>query len=138
MSKPQSQWQLYIPERKLKRETKEFLRSVLVPQLYFMAKNKWAVKNKFEEVMNHICDLGDTDLIKYSQVMAKNATYMSHFTTDELTKLKNDKMEVKLSRDLLSFYDFSILTDESSDEAGRARLAAFVCYIDPSTNEHKE
>ena len=103
-----------------------------------MAKNKWAVKSKFEEVMNHICDLGDTDLIKYSQVMAKNATYMSHFTTDELTKLKNDKMEVKLSRDLLSSNDFSILTDESSDEAGRARLAAFVCYIDPSTNEHKE
>lgn len=103
-----------------------------------MAKNKWVVKNKFEEVMNHICDLGDTDLIKHSQVMAKNATYMSHFTIDELTKLIDDKMEIKLSHDLLSSYDFSILTDESSEKAWRARMAVFVCYNDPSTNEHKE
>ena len=28
-----------------------------------MARNKWVVKNMFEEVMNHICNLGDTDLI---------------------------------------------------------------------------
>ena len=98
-----------------------------------MARNKWAVKNKFEDVMNHIRDLNDTDLIKHSQMMAKNATYMSHFTIYELTKL-----EVRLSRNLLSFNDSSILTDESSDRAGRAQLAIFVCYIDPSTNKPKE
>ena len=55
--------------------------------VYFITRNKWAVKNKFEEVMNHICNLGDADLIKHSPMMAKNPTYMSHFTMDELTKL---------------------------------------------------
>ena len=37
--------------------------------------------------MNHIRDLGEADLIKHSQVMAKNANYMSHFTVDELTEV---------------------------------------------------
>ena len=103
-----------------------------------MAKNKWAVKNKLQDVMNHIRDLGDADLIEHSQVMAKNATYMSHFTVDELTKVISDKIEAKLLRDLLSSSDFSILTDESTDEAGRAQLAVFVRYIDSYTNEPKE
>ena len=70
--------------------------------------------------------------------MAKNATYMSHFTVNELTKLISDKIEVKLLRDLLSSTNFSILTDESSDKAGRAQLAVLVRYTDPSTNEPKE
>ena len=48
-----------------------------------MARNKWAARNKFEEVMNHILDLRKTDLIKHGQ----NATYMSHFTVNEFTNL---------------------------------------------------
>ena len=53
-------------------------------------------------------------------------------------KFQSDKVEVKLLRDLLSSANFSILTDESSDEAGRAQLAVFVCYTDFSTNEPRE
>ena len=45
---------------------------------------------------------------------------------------------VKLLCDLINFNDFSILTDESSDEAGRTQLAVFVHCTDPSTNESKE
>ena len=48
------------------KETRERNQRVLkkcFSTVYFMARNKWVVKNMFEEVMNHICNLGDTDLI---------------------------------------------------------------------------
>lgn len=60
--------------RKLKREIKEFLKSVLVQYISWLEINRQL--KKFEEVMNHIHCLGDTDIIKHSQVMAKNATYL--------------------------------------------------------------
>ena len=63
---------------------------------------------------------------------------MSKFTVNGLTKLISDKIMAKLLCDLINFNDFSILTDESSDEAGRTQLAVFVHCIDPSTNESKE
>ena len=50
--------------------------------IYFIAKKKWALKKNFEDAMNHICDLGNTDLQIHFQLMTKNATYMSHFTAN--------------------------------------------------------
>ena len=70
--------------------------------------------------------------------MAKNASYMSKFTVDEIVKLISDKIEANFLRDLLTANDFSILSDESSGEAGRAQLAVFVRFIDPSSNEATE
>ena len=43
-------------------------------------------KKNFEDAMNHIRDLGDTDLQLHFRLIVKNATYMSHFSVDE-TKL---------------------------------------------------
>ena len=70
--------------------------------------------------------------------MAKNVTYMSHFTVDEMVKVISNYIEAKLLRDLLTAGDFSLLTDESTDEAGRAQHSIFVCYVDSFTNEPKE
>ena len=103
-----------------------------------MGRNKWAVKNKFEPLINHICDLGDKDLKKHTAVMVKNAIYMSHFTVDEMVKVISDYIEAKFLRDLLTAGDFSLLTDKSTDEAGRAQLSIFVCYVNSFTNEPKE
>ena len=106
--------------------------------VYFMARKKWAVKQNFEDLMIHISELDDIDLQKHFQVMAKNASYMSKFTVDEISKLISNKIEAKFLRDLLTANDFLILTDESTDEAGRAQLAVFVRFIDPSSNEATE
>ena len=88
--------------------------------------------------MIHISDIGHTDLQIHFQVMAKNASYMSKFTVDEIVKLISDKIEANFLRDLLTANDFSVLSDESSDKAGRAQLAVFVRFIDPSSNEATE
>ena len=70
--------------------------------------------------------------------MAKNGTYMSHFTVDEMVKVISDQIEAKFLNDLLTAGDFLLLTDESTNEAGRAHLWSFVCYVDLFTNEPKE
>ena len=106
--------------------------------VYFTAGKKWAVKQNFEDLMIHISNIGLTDLQIHFQVMAKNASYMSKFTVDEIVKLISDKTEANFLRDLLTANDFSILSDESSDEAGRAQLAVFARFIDPSSNEATE
>ena len=92
-------------------------------------------EEKFEDVVNHIRDLGDTDLQIYFQLIANNGTYMSRFTVDERIKLISGKIEAKFLRNLLTSNDFSILTAESSDDARRAQLAIVVRYVDSSTYE---
>lgn len=73
------------------------------------------MKKNFEDVMNHIRDLGEPELPIHFQLIAKNATYMSHFTVDEMIKLISDKIVAKFLWNLLTSNDFLILTDESSD-----------------------
>ena len=70
--------------------------------------------------------------------MAKNTSYVSHFTVDEMVKVISDYTEAKFLNDLLAAGDFSLLTDESTNETGRAQLSIFVCYVDLFTNESKE
>ena len=70
--------------------------------------------------------------------MAKNTSYVSHFTVDEMVKVISDYREAKFLSDLLAAGDFSLLTDESTNETGRAQLSIFVCYVDLFTNEPKE
>ena len=103
-----------------------------------MGRNKWSVKNKFKPLMKHICDFGDEDLKKHTVVMAKNATYMSHFTVDEMVKVISDYIEAKFLYGLLTASDFWLLTDKSTNEAGRSQLSIFVCYVNLFTNKPKE
>ena len=120
------------------KETNQRVVKKFIKTVYFMGRNKWAVKNKFEPLRNHIRDLGDEDLKKHTAIMAKNATYMSHFTADEMVKVICDYVEVKLLHDLLTAGDFLLLTDKSKDKPGRAQLSIFVRYVDVFTNKLKE
>ena len=63
---------------------------------------------------------------------------MSHFTVDEIVKVISDYIEAKFLCDLLTARDFSLLTDKSTDEEGRAQDSIFVRYIDSFTNKPKE
>ena len=79
--------QIKIAIKKFSVETKERNPRVVTKftkTVYFMGRNKWAVKNKSEPLMNHIRDLSDKDLKKHT------ATYMSHFTVDEMVKVVSD------------------------------------------------
>ena len=88
----------------------------------------------FEDVITFIRDFGDEDLKKHFTESGKNATYVSNFTVDEFITIISDHIEKKTLRDLLVSSDFSLLADESTDEAGRSQLAIFVRFIDPTTN----
>ena len=70
--------------------------------------------------------------------MTKNATYMSHFTVDEMVKVISDYIEAKFLSDLLTASDFLLLTDESTNEADKAQFSIFVWFVDSFTNEPKE
>ena len=96
------------------------------------------MKNNFYDLIEHIKNLGDVDLIKHFQTMDKNATYLSKFTVDEFVKICSDFIEEKILTDILTAGEFTILTDESTDEAGRAQLLIFICYVDAFTHKPKE
>ena len=67
--------------------------SKLIKTVYFMSKKQWPVKNNFYDLIEHIKNLGDVDLIKHFQTMDKNATYVSKFTVDEFVKICSDFIE---------------------------------------------
>ena len=116
-----------------RRVIKKFIKTV-----YFMSRKKWAVKNNFADLVDFIRDLGDDDFKSHFNAMTKNATYMSHFTVDEFVKILSGYIETSFLRDLLSSGDFALLTDESTDEAGRAQLSIFVRYNDITTKAPSE
>ena len=103
-----------------------------------MSKKQWPVKNNFYNLIEQIKNLGDIDLIKHFQTMDKNATYVSKFSVDEFVKICSDFIEEKFLTDILTAGEFVILTDESTDEAGRAQLSIFIRYVDAVAHEPKE
>ena len=83
-------------------------------------------------------DLGDANLEKHFRDMGKNATYLSTTSVDEFVCIISDFIEKKFLSNVLLSEDFALLTDESTDEAGRAQMSVFVQYMDMSTNSPKE
>ena len=112
--------------------------SKLIKTVYFISKKQRPVKNNFYDLIEHIKKLGDVDLIKHFQTVDKNATYVSKFTVDEFVKICSDFIVEKFLTDILTAGEFAILTDESTDEAGRAQLSIFIRYVDAVVHEPKE
>ena len=121
-----------------KREHNRRVISKFIKTIYFMYRKKWAVRNNFHDLMEHIKNLGDEDLIKHFQTMDKNATYLSEFTVDEFVQICSDCIENIFLNNIVFAREFAILTDESTNEAGRAQLAIFVRYVDSIIPEPKE
>ena len=96
------------------------------------------MKNNFYDLMEHIENLGDEDLIEHFQTTDKNATYLSNFTVYEFVKICSDYIKNIFLNNIVFAGEFAILSDESTDEAGRAQLARFVRYVDSIIHETKE
>ena len=95
-------------------------------------------ENNFHDLMEHIKNLGDEDLIKHFQTMDENAAYLSKFTVDEFVKICSDYMEKIFLNNIVFAGEFAILTDESTNEGGKAQLAIFVHYVNSIIHEPKE
>ena len=76
-----------------KREHNRRVISKFIKAIYFMYRKKWTLKNNFQDLMEHIRNLDDEDLIKNFQTIDKNATYHSRFTADEFVKISCDYVE---------------------------------------------
>ena len=101
---------------------------------YFSAKKNRAVKNNFQDEIEFLKDLGDEDISRHLAKSAKNATYTSHYIVDQYIKIISEHFEKKTLEDVCTAIDFTILADESTDEADRSQLAIFVRYVDMTDN----
>ena len=91
--------------------------SKFIKTVYFMSKKHWPVKNNFYDLIEHIKNLGDIDLLKHFQTMDKNASYLSKFTVDKFVKIFRNYIEEKFLADIVTAGKFAILTDESNDNS---------------------
>ena len=87
--------------------------------MYFLAKKKWAVTNNFEETIAYLANLWVDDIFQDINNAPKNSTYISTFSAEKFLKVVGDFLSDQIITDLIAAGDFTILADESTDEADR-------------------
>ena len=76
--------------------------------------------------------------LKHFQTMDKNATFLWKLTVDEFIKICSEYIKDVFLNKIVFAGEYAILMDESTNKAGRAQLAIFVCYADFIIHEPKE
>ena len=116
-----------------RRVIKKFLKTS-----YFLAREKWAVRENFEDVIEFLNDLGDQDINDHLRESSSRATYVSTTSTDEFLHCLSDHLEGDFLSRLILACDFSLMADETTDMADRAELSIFIRYVDSGSHEVKE
>ena len=116
--------------RKNRTLIKKFLKTV-----YFMAKQKWAVKNNFEDMINFLSDIGVEDIKLHIENAPQNAIYTSTMSAEQFLKAIGDYLNEQLVTDVLAVGEFSVLPDQSTDEGDRSQMAVFIRFV--NTTSHK-
>ena len=96
--------------------------------IYFLDKKIWTVKNNFEETFEERSD----DIFQHINNAPKNSTYISTFSAGQFLKAVPDFLSDQIITDLIAAGDFTILADESTDEADRSQMSIFVRFVDAS------
>ena len=109
----------------------------LIKTVYFLSRKKWAVKQNFEELkklINFIAfELEDLDLSAHILSAPKNAPYCTTNSVEEFLKLIGEFLHDQNVTDLQLSGDFTLLADESTDEADRSQAFVFARYVDVSS-----
>ena len=101
--------------RKNRTLIKKFLKTV-----YFMAKQKWAVKNNFEDMTNFLSNIGVEGIKLHIENAPQNAIYSSTTSAEQFLKAIGDYLNEQLATDVLAAREFYVLLDESTDERDRS------------------
>ena len=109
-----------------------------IKTIYFLDKKKWTVKNNFEETIEHLANLGVDDIFQHINNAPKNSTYISTFSAEQFLKAVGDFLSNQIITDLIAAGDFTILADESTDEADHSQMSIFVCFVDAFGNKPVE
>ena len=94
-----------------------------------MYRKIWTAKNNFYDLKEHIKNVGAGDLIKHFKQWIKML-----LTSQSLQVMNLLEFAVTISKTFLNNIvfagKFAIFMDESTNEAGRAKLVIFVCFGD--------
>ena len=85
------------------------------------------MKNNFSDIVEFLKDVGDKEIVNFLDRARKNATYTSKFTVEDHICYISDYLEDKLLDDIKLAEDFSLLADESTNEADRSELS--ICTL---------
>ena len=103
-----------------------------------MAKQKWAVKNNFEDMINFLSNIGVEDIKLHIENAPQNAIYTSTKSVEQFLKAIGDYLNEKLKPDVLAAGEFSVLADESKDEGDRSLMAAFIRFVNVTSHKLQE
>ena len=101
--------------------------------VYFIVKKNWAVRENFGDIVEHLQDLGDTDIVHHMQNCSSRSTYTSVASVDEFIKCISDRLEGEMLTKVLMAHGYSLLADETTDMADRAVLSIFLRYLNSDT-----
>ena len=103
----------------------------------FMVKKHWAHVNNYEDFVNFVGnELQDLVLNEYLKLCndRKNATYLSEFTVMKFLTIIGEYMENEALQKVRDSEQFTIMLDESTDEANRSELAVIARVVDENGN----
>ena len=87
------------------------------------------MKNNFSDIVEFLKGIGEKEIVNLLNRAQKNTTYTSKLQliiSATLVIILSELIDnIKLAK------DFSLLVDESTNEAYRSKLLIFVCYVDP-------
>ena len=103
--------------------------------LYFLTKQKIAHTTNYEPLLDLVGLLGVDVKSKIS--IARNATYTSDKTIQEMVCIMSDVIEKKILSEMTESGHFSLMLDETTDCSITEQLAIHGRYISPTTGELK-
>ena len=119
--------------RKNKTLIKKFLKTA-----YFMAKQKWAVENNFEDMIDFLSDIGVEDIKLHIENAPQNTIYTSTTSAEQFLKAIGDYLNEQLATDVLAAGEFSVLADESPEEGDRSQMAVFIRFVNVTSHKVQE
>lgn len=96
--------------------------------VYFILRKKWAQAN-FADFVKFVAELGVEDLAVHLENAPAKATYLSGTIVSEFIDIIGEYIERKLLDNLLNCNFYTLLADESTDEANREQLSLFAKFI---------
>ena len=115
--------------RKNRTLIKKFLKTV-----YFIAKQKWAVKNNFEDMINFLSDIGVEDIKLHIENAPQNAIYTSTTSAEQFLKARGDNLNEQFVTDVLAAGESSAFADEGD----RSQMAVFIRFVNVTSHKVQE
>lgn len=91
----------------------------------FIIHKQWALSEKFSDFVKFVSHLGVDGILCHIETAPQTATYLSSTTVTELITILSERNERHLLLSLRNSEAFTLLADESCDEAGREQFALY-------------